>query len=81
MRNLVDRRKRGDLIQYFKINNGFDKVIRPNPPITIENSITRGHNQKMIRIKLHIGTSYSRTVNQFKNRLDIYAIKDQNKFY
>ena len=107
---MVDRRKRGDLIQYFKINNGFDKVIWHNPPITIENSITRGHNQKMIREKLHknregqIGKTNarhyffnnrvvenwnklpqevidSRTVNQFKNRLDNYAIKNQNKFY
>jgi hypothetical protein len=45
---LAERRERGDLIQFFKINNDIDKVKWHHPP-QILNTNTRGHNLKFER--------------------------------
>ena len=54
LQNLVDRRKIGDLIQYFKINNGFDQFgnLAQSPDYNRKFK-TRSHNQNKIRERLH----------------------------
>ena len=51
---MVDRRKIGDLIQYFKINNGFDQFgnLAQSPDYNRKFK-TRSHNQNKKRERLH----------------------------
>ena len=81
---LEQRRKRGDLIQLFKIFNNIDQVKFCAKPSFKSNAITRGHHQKYSREicineirqnfitwnELSNEAFYSESVNEFKIKMD-----------
>lgn len=88
---LLYRRKRGDLIQVFKILNGIDDI-SPDKFFLMSETTTRGHSKKLYKLRSRKSVRYnsfavrvidnwnslpeeiisSKTVLQFKSRLDDY---------
>ena len=81
------RRVRGDVIETFKVLNGFEDIIDASELFTLSDSITRGHMKKIYEKRLMKGLKlckffFSQRVVDNRNNLPEYVIsaKTVNQF-